>query len=58
MRATGTIGKKGSCVVAVDLASNVKWLHQFLFNDSNYEVSPDVQKYSDKIKSDTSQYLN
>ena len=58
MRATGTIGKKGSCVVAVDLASNVKWLHQFLFNDSNYEVSSDVQKYSDKIKSDTSQYLN
>ena len=58
MRGTGTIGKKGSCVVPKDLASNVKWLHQFLFDDSSYEVSPDVQKYSDKIKSDTSAYVN
>ena len=58
MRTTGTIGKKGSCVVAVDLASNVKWLHQFLFNDSDYTISSDVQKYSDKIKSDTDPYLN
>ncbi|WP_026652311.1 LCP family protein [Butyrivibrio proteoclasticus] len=58
MRATGTIGKKGSCVVAVDLASNVKWLHQFLFDDADYEVTSDVQRYSDKIKADTSGYLN
>lgn len=58
MRATGTIGKKGSCVVAVDLESNVKWLHQFLFEDTEYTVSEDVKKYSDKIKSDTSSYLN
>ncbi len=46
MRATGTIGKKGSCVVAVDLESNVKWLHQFLFEDSEYTVSEDVKKLS------------
>jgi hypothetical protein len=58
MRATGTIGKKGSCVIAVDLASNVKWLHQFLFNDTEYTISPDVQKFSDKIKADTDPYLN
>ena len=58
MRATGTIGKKGSCVIPVDLDSNVKWLHQFLFEDSEYQVSDDVKKYSDKIKSDTSSYLN
>ena len=58
MRATGTIGKKGSCVVAVDLESNVKWLHQFLFEDTEYSVSEDVKKYSEKIKSDTSSYLN
>ena len=58
MRATGTIGKKGSCVVARDLESNVVWLHNFLFNDSSYSVSDDVKKYSDKIKSDTSSYLN
>ncbi|RKM54511.1 LytR family transcriptional regulator [Butyrivibrio sp. X503] len=58
MRGTGTVGKKGSCVIPKDLASNVKWLHQFLFDDSSYEVSPDVQKYSDKIQSDTSAYVN
>lgn len=58
MRTTGTIGKKGSCVVAVDLESNVKWLHTFLFGDESYTVSEDVKKYSDKIKSDTSSYLN
>ena len=57
-RATGTIGKKGSCVVATDLESNVVWLHNFLFNDSEYTVSEDVKKYSEKIKSDTSSYLN
>ena len=58
MRLTGTIGKKGSCVIPSDLSSNVKWLHEFLFDDSEYTVSPDVQKYSDKIKSDTDPYLN
>ena len=58
LRATGTIGKKGSCVIPVDLQSNVTWLHQFLFDDNEYTVSSDVQKYSDKIKSDTSSYLN
>ncbi|MCR5671175.1 MAG: LCP family protein [Butyrivibrio sp.] len=57
MRTTGTIGKKGSCVIPTDLASNVKWLHQFLFEDDTYEVSSDVQKYSDKIKADTDPYL-
>ncbi len=58
MRATGTMGKAGSCVLPVDLQSNVKWLHQFLFNDSEYEVSGDVQKYSEKIKGDVSKYLS
>ena len=58
MRKTGTIGKKGSCVIASDLASNVKWLHEFLFQDSEYTISADVQKYSDKIKADTDPYLN
>ena len=58
MRATGTIGKKGSCVIPVDLASNVMWLHEFLFDDADYTISSDVQKYSDKIKSDTDPYLN
>ena len=58
MRTTGTMGKAGSCVLPVDLQSNVKWLHEFLFNDSSYEVSGDVQKYSEKIAGDVNKYLN
>lgn len=58
MRGTGTIGSKGSCVVPVDLENNVVWLHQFLFDEANYEVSKEIKEYSDKIKSDTSQYMD
>lgn len=57
MRATGTIGSKGSCVVPVSLSDNVKWLHQFLFDDENYTPSDEVLTYSEKIKSDTSGYI-
>ena len=56
-RATGTIGAKGSCVVPVNLEDNVKWLHQFLFDDYDYEPSATVKKCSDQIYSDTNGYL-
>lgn len=56
-RTTGTMGKAGSCVLAMDLKTNVKWLHEFLFEDTEYEVSSDVQKYSDKISSDVDRLL-
>ncbi|MBD5450820.1 MAG: LytR family transcriptional regulator [Lachnospiraceae bacterium] len=56
-RATGTIGTKGSCVIPVSLEDNVKWLHQFLFNDYEYEPSATVKECSDKIYSDTNGYL-
>lgn len=56
-RATGTIGSKGSCVIPVNLEDNVKWLHQFLFNDYDYEPSATVKECSDKIYSDTNGYL-
>ncbi|MCM1154209.1 MAG: LCP family protein [Roseburia sp.] len=55
-RKTGTIGSKGSCVVPTDLEENVKWLHQFLFNDYDYEPSSTVKECSDKIAEDTSGY--
>ncbi len=58
MRDTGTIGSKGSCVVPVSLSENVTWLHGFLFEDEAYTASEAVQGYSEKIKSDTSGYLN
>lgn len=56
-RATGTIGSKGSCVVPTSLEDNVKWLHQFLFDDYNYEPSATVKRCSEKIYSDTNGYL-
>lgn len=58
MLATGTIGSKGSCIVPLSLADNVKWLHQFLFDDQDYEPSAAVQEYSDKVAADTSGYIN
>ena len=58
MRDTGNIGAKGSCVIPVDLESNVVWLHQFLFDDANYTVTDSVKEYSRKINADTSPYLN
>ncbi len=57
MRTTGTMGKAGSCVLPVDLESNVKWLHKFLFDDTDYEVSSGVSRYSEKISADVSKYI-
>ena len=56
-RATGTIGSKGSCVIPISLEDNVKWLHQFLFNDYDYKPSSTVKECSEKIYSDTNGYL-
>lgn len=52
-RSTGTVGTKGSCVIPVDLEENVKWLHQFLFNDYEYVPSETVKECSAKIAADT-----
>lgn len=57
MRTSGTITGKGDCVVPVSLAKNVKWLHEFLFNDTDYQVSITVQSYSDTIYSQVYPYL-
>ena len=52
-RATGTVGTKGSCVIPVDLEENVKWLHQFLFDDYEYTPSSTVRECGEKIAADT-----
>lgn len=57
MRATGTIGSKGSCVIPTSLEDNVKWLHEFLFDASDYEPSETVKKCSEKIYEETNGYL-
>ncbi len=58
MRTTGNIGAKGSCVIPLDLESNVEWLHKFLFEEENYTVSDTVKECAEQIKQDTSSYIN
>ena len=57
MRTTGNIGAKGSCVIPLDLESNVVWLHKFLYNLDSYTVSDTVKECSAKVKSDTAPYV-
>lgn len=52
-RATAILGGKGDCVVPSDLSTNVTLLHEFLFDDTGYVPSSEVQTYSAKIHSDT-----
>lgn len=55
-RWTGNIGSPGDCIVPNDLTKNVSWLHEFLFDESGYVPSNEVQEYSDYITSATSKY--
>lgn len=54
---TGNIGASGNCIVPLDLESNVVWLHQFLFEDDDYQVTKTVKECGEEIKAKTSQYL-
>lgn len=58
MRGAGILGSKGSCVYPINLTENVSWLHEFLFNDTGYEPSKEVQEYSKIIHDFVSQYIN
>lgn len=57
MRTTGNIGSKGSSVIPVNLEENVLWLHEFLFDKTDYTVSEKVKEYSAKIEAETAPYL-
>lgn len=57
MVTTGTIGSAGSCVIPLDLQSNVTWLHGFLFDEDDYKPSANVRDYSDMVDSKTRDYL-
>jgi hypothetical protein len=50
-RGSATLPKLGQVVVPATLATNVEKLHQFLYNEDSYKVSPTVQKISDTIQS-------
>ena len=52
-RETGTISGRGSCVIPVDLAENVRQLHEFLYEEYEYTPSSEVQKISEQITADT-----
>lgn len=52
-RTTGDIGSNGSCVVPTTLAENVTTLHEFLFNETDYEPTDSVKTYSRQIYEDT-----
>lgn len=55
-RWTGNIGSPGDCIVPNDLADNVSWLHEFLFDESGYVPSSEVQNYSSHITEAASKY--
>lgn len=57
MRTTGTIGAAGSCVIPLNLESNVVWLHKFLFDVEDYTPTATVQEYSNIIYNNTNAYL-
>lgn len=56
LRANANLGAHGACVVPNDLEANVKWLHEFFFEDQEYTVSDTVKQISDKILSDMAKY--
>lgn len=55
---TGIIGSYGDCVVPLNLADDVVWLHEFLFDEENYEASKNVKEYTQTIYDMTNSYLN
>lgn len=52
-RETGTISGKGSCVIPVNMADNVRQLHEYLFDNYSYTPSSEVQEISERITADT-----
>lgn len=50
-KTSATLSGRGSCVIPVTLADNVKQLHEFLFEKTDYQVSSTVQSISNEIES-------
>jgi len=50
---TGTYGSKGSLVVPCTLTTNVTKLHEYLYNQTDYDTTDAVDAISDKIQNDT-----
>ncbi|MCD8096530.1 MAG: LCP family protein [Lachnospiraceae bacterium] len=52
-KVSATVSGKGSCAIPVDLEENVKQLHEYLFNNSDYEPSDEVKEITAQITSNT-----
>lgn len=52
LRTSGTVNQE-SCIIPKSLEDNVRWLHEFLFEESDYRVSERVKKISARIDADT-----
>lgn len=58
-RTTETLGKAhGNCIIPTNLEKNVVWLHEFLFEEEDYQVSNTVKECDKRIKKDTAPYMN
>lgn len=55
-RVSVSMGAKGSCEVPENLSSSVVWLHEFLFDDKQYEVSDTVKEINNQILKDARVY--
>ncbi len=53
---TATVGSK-SVVIPMDLKDNVLLLHEFLFGETNFELSDKVLQYNQEIIDETSPYI-
>lgn len=55
-RAEANMGKAGACVIPQTLESNVRDLHQILFNQADYDTSEQVKQISTYISAKTGYY--
>lgn len=53
---TGNIAG-ASCVIPINLESNVVWLHEFLFDEKSYNPSATVKEFSNQVFERTDKYL-
>ncbi len=55
-RGNANLGARGACVIPDSLTENVVLLHEFLFDDMEYEVSDTVKEIDAAIKADVAAY--
>lgn len=58
LRTDVNFGAKGLCIVPTDLEKGVSWLHNFLFDDPDYQVTDTVKEFNAVIQADTAAYRN